>query len=191
MIEDGDYAGLAASLSKTLITEGGGDNGDNVVLADPGSRFLAAVARGGDDVLIGDGGGNWLVDGPGDNIMHGGGGADEFRFAGKDVADASVDIILDMDFAESDRIVLKGYADGTFTDSIRGNGVIVHSGGSSAKIDTLEGLAYLAGTSSAVTVETHSDGDRLVLEIAQGADTHHIEMVGLAAGWSALGDDPV
>ena len=124
----------------TLRT-GSGDAGDNVVRAGSDIRHTAE-ARGGDNVLIGDASANWLVGGPGDNVMHGGGGADEFRFYGSHVGGDKSDAILDLDFTGGDRIVLGGYEAGTFGG--RADGANVFADGTAVILTSQAGLESLA-----------------------------------------------
>ena len=120
------HAELARKLGVTLKT-GNGDAGDNLVLAN-----ADGVARGndGDDVLVGNNGGGTLYGGTGNNVHAGLGGADAFYFSGAWVGGTKVDTILDLDFAERDVIVLRGYDKGTFASA---PGLVVFDGGGSAQ----------------------------------------------------------
>ena len=131
------HAELARKLGVTLKI-GNGDAGDNLVLAN-----AAGVARGndGDDVLVGNNGGGTLYGGTGNNVHAGLGGADAFYFAGGQVRGSKVDTILDLDFAERDVIVLRGYDKGTFEAA---PGLAVFDGGGSAT-DRLAGRPAGAG----------------------------------------------
>ena len=176
-IAAGDLAGLAGDLGATLAT-GYGDNGDNVVRAGS-DAWRSAKGYGGDDVLVGNAYGNWLLGGLGDKIMYGGGGADEFRFNGGDVADAKSDVILDADFAEGDRIILTGYEAGTFSGAGGSSGLNVFSGGSSAIVSSLEALSGLA---KAADVSLASDVDGLTLAIEQSTGSHDLRITGVSTG---------
>jgi len=182
-IENGDYRDLASSQSKTLITDGRGDSGDNVVLADDALRFNSAVAKAGDNILIGNDASNWLVDGPGDNLMYGGGGADDFRFNGSDAR--GTDVILDLNFAEGDNLRFSGFDKGTFADRGAGSGANAYSDGGGATVFDLAGLAAMAAASPDLDIDV-SGGD-VTLLIAQSADTRQIELHGFASDWLALG----
>ena len=165
-IASGDYAGLARDTGRTLVTDGRGGSDDEVVLAGR-DVWRSAASGGGDDVLVGDAGDNWLVAGSGSNVMHGGAGADDFRFVGGHAGSPS-EVVLDTDFDEGDRIVLTQYEDGTFSSG--GRGTNVFSDGGAAIVTSMEGLARLAEASSDVTLNDGPDG--LSLGIAQTGGLH-------------------
>ena len=174
-IGSGDYAGLAADLSKTFVTGGIGDAGDNVVLAGATGQ---ATARGGDDVLIGGAGKNLLIGGDGEDIMFGGGGADDFQFMGYHVTGSQRDTVMDLDFAQGDRLILAGYQNGVFSAAAKGAGLNVFSGGASAIVSSDEGLARLAALSDEVTLETREGSGFMTLGITQGGILQEIDLIG-------------
>ena len=182
-IESGDYRDLAASQSKTLEANGRGDSDDNIVLADNALRFNQAVAKGGDNILVGNDNANWLVDGPGDNIMYGDSAADDFRFNGSDAR--GTDVILDLDFAEGDDLRFSGFDLGTFSDRGAGSGANAYSGGAGASVFDLAGLAAMAAASPELDIDVV--GDDVMLLLTQGSDTRQIELHGLASDWLTLG----
>ena len=182
-IESGDYLDLASSQSKTLVTDGRDGSGDDVVLADATLRFNSAVAKGGDNILIGDDDANWLVDGPGDDLMYGGDGADDFRFNGAD--SRRTDVILDLDFSEGDDLRFIGFDKGTFSDRGAGSDANAYLDGSGAGVFDLGGLAALAAASPDFDIDVA--GEDVMLVIAQGADTRQIELHGFASDWQMLG----
>ena len=187
-ISTGAYKELADSLSKTLADNDGGDAGDNVVLAGTSGFRAARADRGGDDILIGDAAANWLVDGAGDTIMAGLGGADDFRFSGGYRSGSDHDIVMDLDFTEGDRLVLTGYDGGTFSAAANGAELNVFSGGAAAIVGSLAALKSLAATSGDVTLDTGTD--RLTLDIDQNSGHHTIDLTGVAtasAGGSGTG----
>ena len=163
-IAAGDLAGLAADTGRALATECGSSADDVVRAGSDGWR--AAWSNGGDDVLVGDARDNWLVSDTGSDVMHGGGGADDFRFFGRDASDAGSDAILDLDFGAGDRIVLSGYDEGTFSGS--GSGLNVFSGGKTAIVTSTSGLERLADASSDVTLDDGPDGLTLAIDQAGG-----------------------
>ena len=167
----GDHAGLAGDLGMTLKT-GRGDAQDNVVLADPEDGRNSAKGYAGDDVLVGDARDNWLIVGSGNEILHGGDGADDFRFSGDLVGAAKSDVILDADFDEGDRVILGSYDAGTFSS---GGGANVFAYGGAVIVRSLEGLEGLAAASADVTLETGPDG--LTLAVAQSSGLHEILLV--------------
>ena len=154
----------------TLKT-GIGDAGDNLVLAN-----ASGIARGndGDDVLVGDNGGGTLYGGTGDNVHAGLGGADAFYFAGGQVRGTKVDTILDLDFAEQDVIVLRGYDQGTFASA---PGLVVFDGGGSATVNSLADLRALVAGSADVTSRSGGGGTE-VLRIVQDGAVHEIRLEG-------------
>jgi parallel beta-helix repeat protein len=164
------YAELARKSAMTLKT-GIGDAGDNLVLVSANG-----VARGndGDDILVGDNRGNTLYGGAGDNVLAGLGGADVFYFAGGQVRGTKVDTILDLDFAEKDVIVLRGYDQGTFAAA---PGLAVFDGGGSATIDSLADLRALVAKSADVTSRSGGGGTE-VLRIVQDGSVHEIRLDG-------------
>ena len=180
-----EYAGLARDTGRTLVTDGRGGPGDEVVLA--GSTGWRAASSGdGDDVLIGDAADNWLVAGSGSDVMHGGGGGDDFRFVGGAVKGARTDAILDLDFGADDRIILTGYDSNTFSE---GSGTNVFSGGTAAIVYGAGGLESLAAASADVDLDTGPDG--LTLSIQQAGGLHEILVADMAyGGGSAPADTP-
>ncbi len=164
------HAELARKLGVTLKT-GNGDAGDNLVLAN-----AAGVARGndGDDVLVGNNGGGTLYGGTGNNVHAGLGGADAFYFAGGQVRGTKVDTILDLDFAERDVIVLRGYDQGTFASA---PGLVVFDGGGSAQINSLADLRALVAGSADVTSRSGGGGAE-VLRIVQDGAVHEVRLEG-------------
>ena len=150
---------------------GNGDAGDNLVLAN-----AAGVARGndGDDVLVGNNGGGILYGGTGNNVHAGLGGADTFYFSGAWVGGSKVDTILDLDFAERDVIVLRGYDKGTFEAA---PGLAVFDGGGSATVNSLADLRALVAGSAAVTSRSGGGGAE-VLRIVQDGAVHEVRLEG-------------
>ena len=164
------YAELARKLGVTLKI-GNGDAGDNLVLAN-----AAGVARGndGDDILVGNNGGGILYGGAGNNVHAELGGADTFYFSGAWVGGSKVDTILDLDFAERDVIVLRGYDKGTFEAA---PGLAVFDGGGSATVNSLADLRALVAGSDAVTSRTGGGGAE-VLRIVQDGAVHEVRLEG-------------
>ena len=124
--------------------------------------------------LVGDNGGNTLYAGPGNKVIEGLGGADVFHFAGVWVSGTKADRILDLDFAERDAIVLRGYDQGTFTAA---PGLLVFDGGRSATVDSLVDLRALVTKSADVTSRSGGGGTE-VLRIAQDGSAHEIRLDG-------------
>ena len=124
--------------------------------------------------LVGDNGGNTLYSGPGNKVLEGLGGADVFHFAGAWVSGTKVDRILDLDFAERDVIVLRGYDPGTFMSA---PGLLVFDGGRAATVDSLADLRALVTKSADVTSRSGGGGTE-VLRIAQDGSAHEIRLDG-------------
>lgn len=143
-----------------------------MVVADDGTRFNTATAKGGDNVLIGEDDGNWLVDGRGDNFFFGGDGADDFRFVGKFAGGSNS--VLDLDFGEGDRLILSGYENLTFAGEDNSGGLNVFSKGAGAIVTSLDGLRELTLGSDGLSLT--QDDNRFVLDIEQSATNHLIQM---------------
>jgi hypothetical protein len=164
------YAELARKSAMTLKT-GIGDADDNLVLVNANG---VARGEGGDDILVGDNRTNTLLGGTGDNVHAGLGGADVFFFAGGQVRATKVDTILDLDFAEKDVIVLRGYDKGTFASA---PGLVVFDGGGAANVDSLADLRALVAGSADVTSRSGGGGTE-VLRIVQDGAVHEIRLDG-------------
>ena len=170
------YADLAADMSKTLVTDGIGDSGDDVVLSGTAGQ---ASSRGGDDVLIGTSAANALTGGSGRDIMFGGGGGDDFQFRGSHITGSHQDVLMDLDFSEGDRLIFSVYENGAFSAAAKGPGLNVFHNGSAAIVTSAEGLERLAALSDAVTLEAHPESDSITLGITQGGVVHDIDMFSL------------
>lgn len=109
------------------------------------------------------------------------GAADTFRFDGNKGTGGQVN---GLDFDTGDRLVLRHFDAGTFEALAGGNPLQVSAAGTMAKIDSLLDLRELDRASSKVSV--HSDGDTLVLDIAQKGADHVIELAGLAHAYADL-----
>ena len=107
--------------------------------------------------------------------------ADTFRFDGHKGTDGHVD---GLDFGGGDKLVLRHFDAGTFEALAGGNPLQVSAAGTFAKIDSLADLRELDQASSKVSV--HSDGDTLVLDIAQKGADHAIELAGLGHAYADL-----
>jgi hypothetical protein len=107
--------------------------------------------------------------------------ADTFRFDGQKGTGGHVD---GLDFDGGDRMVLRHFDANTFAALADGNPLQVSGAGTFAKIDSLLDLRELDRASSKVSV--HSDGDTLVLDIAQKGADHVIELAGLGHAYADL-----
>ncbi len=105
----------AAAAVSTLGDEGGsllGGGGAEALIGGGGRDVL--FARAGDDWLEGGAGNDRLTGGAGSDFLIGGDGADQFVFYGADLTGGSRDVIVDLDFAEGDRITFAHFGEGTF-----------------------------------------------------------------------------
>lgn len=176
------YAQLARDVGAEFRANGNGGNTDAVVLAAGADSIASAGA--GNNILIGKQGADVLLSGVGENIMVGLGGADNFRFTGSHVRDDKTDAILDLTFAQGDKISFRGYDAGTFNAKGGGNRVDIFDNGGSVIVDSLLDLGELANFSSGISA--HTRGSNLVLEISQKAGVQELELVNLAQAYTAI-----
>ena len=80
-----------------------------------------------------------------------------------------VDTILDLDFAEKDVIVLRGYDQGTFASA---PGLVVFDGGRSANVDLLADLRHLVAGSADVTSRSGGGGTEVLRIVQDGGRVH-------------------
>jgi parallel beta-helix repeat protein len=113
----------------------------------------------------------------GDSNGHG----DTFRFHGDKAANGHADGV---DFGEGDTVVLTHFDAGTFRGHGGGNYLAASLEGNYVKIDSLADLRELDSASSKVKI--HTDGDTLVLDIAQKGADHVIELAGLGHVYADL-----
>ncbi len=176
------YAQLARDVGAEFRANGNGGGTDAVVLAS-GSTSVASAGNG-NNILIGKQGADQLLSGIGENIMVGLGGADNFRFTGSHVRDDKTDAILDLNFAQGDKISFRGYDAGTFNSKGGGNRVEIFENGASVIVDSILDLGELAAFSSGISASTR--GSTLVLEISQKAGVQELELVNLAQAYNAI-----
>jgi parallel beta-helix repeat protein len=163
-----DIMALASSLGASG-TPGIGNGGPQAPAPTPPTPPTPPSAD-----LVGDNGGNTLFSRPGDKVLAGLGGADVFFFSAAWVSGSKVDRILDLDFAEKDKIVLRDYDPGTFAAA---PGLLVFDGGRSAHVDSLADLRALVTKSADVTSRSGGGGTE-VLRIAQDGSAHEIRLDG-------------
>ncbi len=176
------YAQLARDVGAELRANGNGGNTDAVVLASASTSV--ASAGNGNNILIGKQGADQLLSGVGENIMVGLGGADTFRFTGSHVRNDKTDAILDLNFAQGDKISFRGYEAGTFNSKGGGNRVDIFENGSSVIVDSILDIGELAAFSSGISASTR--GSTLVLEISQKAGVQELELVNLAQAYNSI-----
>lgn len=143
----------------------------------------------GDDTLDGGAGDDWLLGRQGNDLLQGGDGADDFRFHGDEISPGDTDTIVDLDFAEGDRLVLAHFAGDTFPanpaftdipgelDHSPSNGIF----GGGATITGWRGLAVLVEQSPNLDA-IHGEGDTLILEV-KNAGGALIQTIVIANGW--------
>ena len=163
------YEDLAQDLGLDFALGAGGAGGDLVL-----SRDGQVAGGAGDDILVGGAGNNWISTGPGDDVVAGLGGVDVIRFNGQHVGGGSSETVVDLDFAERDRVELFGYDQRTFPGA----------GNTAALVNSLDDFARLAAGSSAVSAA--AEGDTLVLRIEQDAGTQTIRLLGLGDDFALL-----
>jgi phosphodiesterase/alkaline phosphatase D-like protein len=112
----------------------------------------------GNDRLFGDQGKDRLIGGTGDDRLAGGADADEFAFTGKDLHGSEIDRVLDLNFAEGDRLILTDFTARTFAGKPGGNPLDVSDNGRAVTIDSFEDLVELDDASADVSIQ-RSGGD--------------------------------
>ncbi len=132
--------------ARSLIEHARGGGGADLILGNRAGNRLEGL--GGDDSLDGLAGSDTLV---------GGAGADLFRFDLGASAFGDVDLILDLDFGEGDRLELLGLPE----ESIAG--VFLFEEGGGATISSLEDLRALSGAGGFTLAEAEAGAAALVL----------------------------
>lgn len=183
-----------------------GTNGDDVLTGTPlDDRLIGRsgndteLGLGGDDSLEGGlgndslfGGANddWILGRQGDDLLSGGGGADDFRFHGDEFLSGETDTIVDLNFAEGDRLVFAHYVAGTFpanpqftdipgqidyspSNAIVGGGVTILGYG---------GLALLVAQSLNVSA-SQGAADSLILQVKNEGGAI-VQTIVIANGWT-------
>lgn len=126
---------------------------------------------GGDDSLRGGKFNDALDGGAGNDALFGGLGADIFKIDISDIVDgADTDKILDLNFAEGDRLALDGFAAGTFSDSSGANAI---GDNGHIQISSWTGLYTAMQTAVGVSITASQVGstDALRLVFDDGAGT--------------------
>lgn len=146
-----ELAAKASSLTRMVASEQ-----PTAIDGTAGVDDLRAEAKGstlngfdGNDVLRGGKGNDVLIGGPGNDMLWGGGGADTFVFHLADVGKGASDKILDLNFAEGDRIALQGFGSDTV--------VSLSSWGS---------IEDLLKVSSKASIHGSEKTDQLIIDIA-------------------------
>ena len=150
-----------------------GTNGPNFLVGGPGSQLLLGL--GANDRLNG---------GLGDDFLTGGAGADTFIIDGSDVTGTAVDTITDLNFAEGDSIALLNFGRGTFAGFEGGNDLFVNEKGTGTVIDALIDIRELAEATTTVKA-SQSGADLLVTVIDTNGDKEVVRLSGL---WNAYDD---
>jgi hypothetical protein len=125
-------------------------------------------------------------DGDGNGGGSGDGEAEVFRFKGSAVDGTERDRVA-VNFAEGDRLELIRYDRGTFDDVSGGNIVQNSKGGDFVRIDSLTDLQELVDSSRDIKASTQ--GDDLVLRIAQDDGVHQLVLDGLGREYQQSFDD--
>jgi len=136
------------TLSGTDDLSGTGANGNNTLNGNSGNNVLDGGK--GDDSLNGFDGNDILIGGAGNDTLAGGSGADAFRFTAVPKASNGVDLILDFNSADADRIELAK--------------AVFHGFGSATSQITSEQFWSGAGVNAA-----HDATDRLIYDTTTGA----------------------
>ncbi len=158
----------------------------------------------GNDLLRGGKGDDWLLGGEGNDTMIGGRGADQFRFDGRQISGCDTDVIRDLNFAEGDKLVLFGFAAGSFDDQ---DGILETPVandlditvpypvdparyGEGAVIDSFADLAELVRYSESVTASRLGCTNTLVLHITDAdGDVQNIRLDHMYRGFIAAGGE--
>jgi Ca2+-binding RTX toxin-like protein len=188
-----------------------GASGDDLIRGLEGNDRLRGksgddLLEGGDghDRLRGGTGDDWLIGGAGNDTMWGGCGADQFRFDGRQISGCDTDVIKDLSFAEGDKLVLFGFAAGTFDDQ---DGIFETTVandlditvpypvdpsryGEGAVIDSVADLTELARFSDAVTASRLGSSNTLVLTITDAdGDVQIIRLAHMYQDYLAAGGE--
>ena len=149
---------LVLTGSADLYGTGGADN--NTITGNLGNNLLDGGK--GDDVLIGGAGNDRLIGGQGADTLQGGSGTDVFVFADKPVTGGPVDVIVDFNQGESDRIELD-------KDAFRGLGRV---------LGTISADQFWSGTG---VTQVHDSTDRLLYDTTTGNLWYDADGYGVAA----------
>lgn len=161
---------MALTLDGTpTYISNGGVSGVIRATDDPDGSNMQGL--GGDDSLRGGVYNDSLDGGAGNDALFGGLGADIFKIDISDIVDgADTDKILDLNFAEGDRLALDGFAANTFSDSAGANAI---GDNGHVQISSWAGL-YAAVTNAqgvAVAASRVGSTDALRLVFDDGAGT--------------------
>lgn len=176
-----------------------GGAGNDILLGRKGGDALYGGE--GNDILLGGKGDDWLIGGAGNDLLLGGAGADQFRFDARGLTGHDCDLVADLNFKQGDKLVLYGFAPGTFDDK---DGIVETSGGndlditvpyttdpsqygSGAVIDSYADLAELAKYSSGVSASRLGCTNTLVLTIDNAEFTQTIYLAGAYQGFAQAG----
>lgn len=187
-----------------------GTTGDDMILALGGNDKLKGFdgndyldGGNGRDTIRGGNGDDWLLGGEGNDRLFGGAGADQFRFDGSKVSCRDTDHVMDLNFAQGDKLVLYGFAPGTFDDQ---DGIAeTHVGndlditrpyptdpahyGEGAVIDSYADIAELVKYSAGATALRSGCND-LVLRITDGdGDVQNIVLHDMFRGFLNAGGE--
>lgn len=158
-----EHEGDARSLIEHAI---GGSAADVIRGNRAGNRL---EGRGGDDTLEGLTGADTLL---------GGAGADSFRFDLSET-DGAADLILDLDFAEGDRIELLGLSAGAVS-ALASAGIGAEQGGAAASLTSFEDLIALERAALATLSEAAGGAASLTLSAGAASRTLILGSVPLA-----------
>lgn len=115
----------------------------------------------------------------GDTSLSGLDGSDRFLFDYRKDTGSAHDILVDLDFAGGDRLILVGNKGGTFDDSADPeNNLMVLNGGSRVHIRNEDDLRE-AAASGGITLGTSDDGESLIVTLGEAPD-RSIELLGIS-----------
>lgn len=174
---------VAVRGAEATVQEGGdgrdnlfGGGGAEALIGGGGADVL--FARAGDDWLEGGAGNDRLTGGQGSDFLIGGAGADNFLFYGADLADGARDVILDLDFAEGDRLNFAHFGAGTFGEGY----AFGPADGSGAAALTMDHFLAL-GSAAGFSLERIGEGHAL---LTAGDDAGAVEVLFAGASVAAF-----
>jgi len=122
------------------------------------------------------------------SLPGGDGGADEFRYNGRNIDGKENVIFRNVDFTEGDRIILSNFDNGTFRHYAGDNAMAINADRNWVKLDSLVDLQELVTASPDVQALFQTTNDTLVMRIVQDDGTLDIALPGYAAAYKATFD---